>query len=411
MNNSLSFNRTISSSKSVTHSLNIYSIYVLVLAFFPVSTLLQGAVSAINKILIVILAFIMLAIIASNKMSKWYWVLLLFTGGSFVISFVNTGTLNLINSNLPFYFIFWMTNIIIFCNCSSHIIREMVCYKKILLLYVLVWSALVLISLFFSSSYSYSAGVRAFASFTGETFRFCTSVFGILGLVFPLMKIFGRKSFFLCVVPLITLFMCGSRTYFAIGLLLVVIQYYFFCKSKKAFWLSIIPVAIVVVLLATNSIIGERFAYSNQEGYFCFLYTFTSGRSTFWVTDLNAFRNASFFNRLFGLGFNASYEINILAKNGSIWSHNDFIESLLCGGYVQLALYLISYFLLCKHLLAGSNKFIFALMLFILIFDAFFNMFYTYFATNIGFLLTALFLNKSKIKKTLLSFERKEDLL
>ena len=358
--------------------------YLILLSLIPLSTLFQNLVGSINKIIVVLIFVFDFFIFWNNQIPKKQFYLLFISLIGFLISIINGGTLSFINSNLPIYFIMWIINVVIFSSFHNYILGCFSKRKAPFILVSLLWNAVVFISFFLPTSYSSRTGVEAFCSIAGDTFRLSTSIFGIVGLNYLISCLFGKKYILLNVIPAFSLFMVGSRTYFFIGMILILLNLRLLFNDRKFFILFLIPFAVFFSLFLVNSTIFERFTNSLGNGFLGFWGTFTSGRSDFWIIDLQYFFNSNLYYQMFGLGFNASNMINANLINLQIWSHNDFIECLLCGGYLQFFIYVYSLYLIFNTFISRNNRFLLIILFSLLVFDSFFNMFYTYLSTTIG---------------------------
>lgn len=373
---------------------NFKSVYLILLMLFPITTLIQGKIDLINKINVVFVVISVIFMLFDSGIKFKYLFLIFLTLISTVLSFLFLGGDKLINVNMPFYFIMWILNAIMFCNFKSDFFIEMYKVRRWLLAIVIIWHCMILISLPLKSSYS-SSGFGSFTSFSGDTFRLCTSTFEIMSMVIPLIIFYGRKYSIFVLLPALTLFLGGSRTYFFIGCVLFVLILKFTIKSNRNFWLIFLTLSFLGTILFFNSSVGNKFIGLMDEGYYGFWETFTSGRSGFWTADLKYYLDKPLLNIILGNGFNFSMDVNKVYVGRPIWSHNDFIECLMCGGFLQLILYFISIHLCFRELKGNKKKIVLFLTMLIWFFDAFFNMFYTYFCTNIGFLILMLFLDHS----------------
>lgn len=370
--------------------------YAILLSLIPLSTLFQNLVGPINKIVVLLIFIFDFFIFWNNQINKKQFFLLFISIVGFLLSMINGGTLSFINSNMPIYFIMWIINVVIFSSFHRYIIGCFSKKKTPFLAISLAWNIVVFVSFFLPSSYSSRSGVDAFCSIAGDTFRLSTSIFGIVGLNYLISRLFGKKYILLNIVPAFSLFMVGSRTYFFIGIVLILLNLRLLFNDIKTFVLFLIPFAAFFAFFLINSTIFERFTNSLGNGILGFWGTFTSGRSDFWIIDLQYFFNSNLYYQMFGLGFNASNMINANLINLQIWSHNDFIECLLCGGYLQFFIYIYSLYLLFSTFVSRSNRLLLIILFFLLIFDSFFNMFYTYLSTTIGIFFAFLVASTSK---------------
>lgn len=379
--------------------INLIELYIRMIFIFPLTTLLQGYVSSINRITSFILLLTAIYLVLKQKYQSNNIIFILLTFLTVFISIITTGTMPY-NINIVFYFIGWVLNVVLFTTRSDQIKNMIFQNRRFVLLITLIWEALVVVSFFLPSSYVHGAGVTSFASFTGDTFRLCTSTFQILAHVFILMICYHeKKSILLLLVPIITVFMCGSRTYFVIGAVLSILCLYRFFNDRRLFIASLVPLIIISVYFVGKSAIGDKFHVTNQIGYYGYLATFTSGRSDFWLVDIASYFDGNLFNKLLGYGFNKSIDVNYARYGNRIWSHNDFIECLLTGGLIQLSIYLASIKKLFSFYANERNRFFIISLLGVWFFDAFFNMFYTYFGTSLGLLLTVCFVDYVKKDK------------
>lgn len=81
-----------------------------------------------------------------------------------------------------------------------------------------------------------------------------------------------------------------------------------------------------------------------------------------------------------GNGYNFIYDVNEIAIDDRIWGHNDFINILLTYGYIGVYIYLYTFISMSKHILKKGkvSKIIIYGYYFIWLFNAMFNMVYTY---------------------------------
>ena len=257
----------------------------------------------------------------------------------------------------------------------QYLIENTAYLKKI----VVFWDVCVIISMFFSSSYNNGF----FFSFTGSVFRSATSAIFILSLILILVTK-KKGNIIFAIVPLYCVFSGGSRTYLAIGLALAFVAYYIATPNRSFFLMTIIPVVVIVGIIVVNSSIMDKINRSltveSNSFYQDPLIQFTSGRSLFWKADLKAFFDGSLINQIFGYGFNFVYDVNEIAINNRIWAHNDFIGILLNYGYVGLFCYILMFKKMFTECVSQSMcpLWLKLTLIFIWMFNAFFNMFYTY---------------------------------
>ena len=173
-------------------------------------------------------------------------------------------------------------------------------------------------------------------------------------------------------------------------------------NSNKKFVLTCVPFLLVVSLILLNSSVMDKLSattYSNSS-YFDLWGTITSGRSIFWAADIKSFFESSFLTKLFGQGFNSIYEINYKAFGGKVWAHNDFIQCLISHGLIGLVLYIMVMFRIFRTLKkSNTSLFLCTLVIVIWLFNAMFNMFYTYFCSILAFPILTLGILAMKTKR------------
>ena len=129
-----------------------------------------------------------------------------------------------------------------------------------------------------------------------------------------------------------------------------------------------------------NSSMMEKMIYS-AEGLTeeSLLYKFTSGRSKFWMIDIEDYMNNDFIQQMFGNGFDYIYNLHLEKYYIAIWAHNDYINILVACGLVGLLIYIF----MTKRVLSPYMKDLDVLnkMMIVLyvVFPAFINGFYTYY--------------------------------
>lgn len=369
--------------------INIKMLYYRIMLLFPIATLFQVYFNGINKVLFAILLVLQLLLLLKNRcFLNWVLIVLMLLLFGYDL-YITDG--NLYNSNELFYYPF----AIIFLIYSSFTLDDVYDYfindQRYIKFIIILWSLIVFISVFVSSSWTSSwGGARYFGSFCQSIWRLApTAVFiGCLSIAY--MNILKKKKYFyFLIIPMFCFLMGGSRTYLIVGVLMFLLGWYYFSKTKRGFYISLIPLFLFLLLMIGHSSMIDKFnavSYSNNS-YFDFWGTLTSGRSIFWEADLVAFSNLNFINKLLGNGLNFVYIVNYNAIDGLIWAHNDFIQCLLSHGLVGLSLYCIAIYKVIKNITFKQNDNIPVLLaIFIWLVNAFFNMFYTYFCSILSFI-------------------------
>lgn len=372
---------------------------------FAITTLLQNVpgLFAINQILFFVIFSCMLMLLLRMKYNYIHIIVLLALILNYSIAILNSNDLLVYVNNL-FYFIFWA----MYCFFCSRNINNIINFfkeeKNYIKSVIWIWSIIVVISMFFPSSYSVAwGGYVYFGSFSGGPFRLLPSVLLLLAIIYAYMQINNDKSIIIfTIVPLLSTFISGSRTYFGVIGILTLMIWYSFCKNKKKFWFSIIPFGLLLLAAFLRSSIYNKFLATTytETSHFDYFGTVSNGRSIFWAVDLDAFRTSGFFNQLFGNGFNFVYDINSDKIGNALWAHNDFINILLNFGYLGLLIYFLSFFKLSKLIINKSKKpVLFTLFILIWLINAMFNMVYTYMCATLAIpfiLIGVYFENKDK---------------
>lgn len=358
--------------------INVKTAIIDLIVLLPITTLFQGMIPIINKVVFFAIILLLLYLVVKNKYTRAEILAMVGFSIVYVAAFLFTkGAPD--NANEYYYLLFF----IIYSIYVSKNFEDIKKYCEIKSRYIkgiaLIWNAAVFVSLFLPSSYQKGY----FFSFTGSVFRSATSATFVLALVL-VIAVENRKNAILALLPIYCLFAGGSRTYLAIGLVLAVLLFYMVAPSKKIFWISLIPIiSLAVVFLLNSNIINkinESMTVHSTDYYQDPLIKFTSGRSLFWEADMKAFFNGSKLNQIVGFGYNFVYDVNMTSIRNRIWAHNDFINILLCYGYIGLGCYIyffLKMFQTCTSNLKLSNIFKF-MVFFVWAFNAFFNMFYTY---------------------------------
>lgn len=371
---------------------------------FPITTLLQNKISFINQLLIAF--FFGLIVFSYIKHGIKIYELVLFLGVIFLTLFsIFKTSVMLYQVNDLFYFPLMILYFQIFqykrFNLYSYLKNNQKYVKGI----IIIWNIIVIVSFLFKSSYKYDyvSGGTYFCSFTDSPFRLAPTALYILILVFAIFINNNNRTVLIYgIIPFATFFMGGSRTYFIVAIFLFLIIYYCYLHNKNGFWVTIIPLMIVLLLAVMKTAIGDKIisAFSDTENaYYGAWAKITSSRSVFWKAELDAYINTSLFEKIMGKGFNFVYDVNKAAVNSQIWAHNDFLQILLTYGIVGIYIYFYSLKRLMKN-----TKFLYTKQLLLKIcvisiwfFNAFFNMFYTYFCSMLSFPILLLLINEIDI--------------
>lgn len=363
-------------------------IYFKLLLLFPIFTLFQSIsyLGWINKVLLVGVIVLQLSIQFKHFRIKKKWFGLLCVLLLVHIYALLQTEFPLYNSNMLFYFGFWMLLVLYFLDFSDSVTYALIANQSYIRYIVVVWNIIIGITALMPSSYvinkAWDSG-RYFVSIAGDPFRLAPSCLMITTLIFVLFCFTKkRRDLVFLIIPMYSFLMCGSRTYLGVGLLVVLAFWYVYCEKKSLFYLSLIPLVALFIFLVFNSAAGSKIAATSysSSSYFDKWGTITNGRTVFWAIDLRCFFEENLLNQLLGCGFNYDYRVTAMYYSSAHWAHNDFISILLNFGYVGFAIYLFSIWKLLRTLLLNTKIPILVSGLIVLVWliNAFFNMFYTY---------------------------------
>ena len=366
--------------------INIKKIIMYIVVFFPITTVIQGipVLGNVNRVMMFLLLGLMIIDLYRKKIKMKNIIISFILIVLYICAIANTNKGMELNVNIYFYFFFW---IIFFMyikenyNFLMQFTREKyyVIFKAIK-----IWSVIVIASLFFRGSYNADG---YFSPFGCGEHRFGSCCVMITALIYIVGSRINKKSVMLYyILPILGIGLSGARTYLAIYIVLILCMFYMNCKKKMIFYISLIPILISIMMLIKISPVGDKFVNTYTDGYNGMLATFTSGRSHFWKYDIEAFNELSIIKKIIGNGFDFVYYVNLTKVNLSIWAHNDFINLLMNFGYIGLILYLYVFLdfslkILKEKEIRGIRKYSY---FFIWLFNAMFNMVYTYIIATIA---------------------------
>lgn len=381
----------------------------LLLLLLPVTTLFQSlpGLSSLNQIIIAIVTVLLLTSFFVTRYELWQWLIMLLSLISSVIALLFTEEAP-ISINDLIYLPFWT---ILLCCVSSNInlLKRIMLRKASWCDWVTgVWCFIVAVSALFPSSYQTSwGGDSYFMSITGDSFRLCPAAYFILLLLtFRVATNPKKRQWYLIqsLVPLFCAFMAGSRTYFVVILGLYLVFLWFYCNDLHKFRLFVAFAIIICVALFGSTGIASKVASTTytSDSYFDFWGTLTNGRSIMWAAQIDAVINGSFFQLIMGSGLNQIYYINFDAIGALIWAHNDFLNLMVTNGIAGLVAYLVPLFVFYRTRYKASenaDKKMLFLMAVSWLFNAFYNMTYTYTCTTlvIAFFPLVLYANTASV--------------
>lgn len=356
--------------------LTLLDIYMAVICLFPIATTLF-AEGMVNKAMFGIMLALQISQLFMNPMKK----------GSFVCIFILIANFGLVVAhtqfplyavNMLFYYPFFLLYTYFMCDNRKTITGWFRRHEKFVRGVVMVWTVLVLASMFMPSSYhTKEAGNVYFGSYCGSIFRLGQSAMLIQVLALVSQVYFKRrKDMIFQILPVVCAYMGSSRTYLVVCVLIFVVAYYIFCKERRVFWATIIPLGVLIIWLVGKTAIGDKIETTlDEDRYGDFWFRITSARSEIWETIMSDWNTQPIFKKMLGVDLNHSFQV------AGLWAHNDFIEILSSFGIIGLIHYLYAVI----HLLrTGYGRvrvpFLLSLCVFMVwLFNAFFNMHYVYF--------------------------------
>lgn len=361
--------------------LTLTDCYLGMICLFPIVTTMGGG--GLNKVMFVLLLTLHICMFFSRPIKVRTLIALVLLVGNYAFMLSRTD-FPLRNYNLLAYFPFFLLYTYFMCDHRRRILRWFSKHSRYLWCVILLWCALVSVSALLPGCYQIrEGGSRYFGSFCKDIFRLGPSAVFIQILIIMVMVLHGRKRAMLFMaVPMYCYLMGSSRTYLVIGFLLFVIGWYLVCGNKRLFWGTVVPLAVLVLLLVTVSALGEKIAYTlDEEQYGDFWYRITSSRSYLWSKYWNAWVKTPLTNKLLG---NHLEFTQIVASR---WAHNDFIELLCSFGILGLGNYLSAVQLLFRQNLIGAGipVVVRAGAELVWLFNAMFNMHYVYFCAMLGY--------------------------
>ncbi len=354
--------------------------YLLLL--FPITTLFQTNIVILNRIVFFFTYLTLLFALYSKantvRLIALPVMVFLYVWASFHTNFP------LFTINIFFYFQFMVLYSLLFLTKRTAVESFFKRNPKYVYGVIYLWCAIIAICAVVPSSYPYH--MFYFKPLGLNGFRSAPTAIFILCLIMLAMVLYkNRRLIVFSVFPMYVIFAGSSRTYFLVGVLIFIILFYIYCKGKQKFYIYAIPgVAVGYKAYSLTSVSDKMTALTANSGTKeTFWYNLSNGRSAFWKVDINAYRHFSIDKLLFGNGFNYVYELNKREMNNAIWAHNDFINLLLGFGAVGTLIYVACIVALIVFVMfKGKCKIpvlIVVTVVTIWLFNAYFNMFYTYF--------------------------------
>ena len=367
--------------KLSTNQLMVYSCIL-----FASSTLLQGfpALDALNRVFVAFILFLLIIGLFFSKMTVSSFVMVLVTAMLTLISvWYNVGPVRINNVT---YFGFWVLLFLYMRNHYDEFIQSLHDNINMVHVFVLLWTILVIASFFYPDAYQRSWGGDFFRSFATGSHRMASVCTTILAAAVILAHLKDNKRYLLyLLVPMILILISGARTYLGVAFLFTICLYYCYCPNRRFFYWSIIPITIIMLTIAYFSPAWDKMLYTvtvvdtggDTEQ---FLRRLSSGRTYIWASSLDYYFDLSPWRQIVGDGADATLRANNLAFGKELFAHNDFINLLICNGYLGVFVYLSSFLSFTIRAYRKTNApFLIKAGIFIIwFFNAMMNQAYTY---------------------------------
>lgn len=371
-------------------SVSIRQCVLLLILLFPVTSILKVYIGPLNLIVTTVtVLFIMAYYLRCGVNGREVFLL----GYIFLIVASNCiqYRMHFYNSNMLLYFPFYIIYYLFIGKNWVNIIEQLRKYRVFIDRILYVWNFMVALSFFIPSCYRYEGEDLAFVSFAGTTFLLCPIAIFVFVLLAYQYILYQRKKYIcLMVVPSLCVLFGTTRTYLVVLLCAWAIFLYAILKNKKHFLGILILFAAVAIVIVAVSPVKDKFisaAGRTETAGLDFWDAFTSGRSRFWAYDMNAIMHNSLDKILFGNGINYLFYLNKPVFHVALWAHNDYIQILSDYGLLGLFIYVYMIYYVVRNILEGikPSRILMCCLIMLWAFNAFFNMFYTYFCATLSF--------------------------
>ena len=371
-------------------SVSIRQCVLLLILLFPVTSILKVYIGPLNLIVTTVTVLFIMAYYLRCGVNGREVLLL---GYIFLIVASNCVQyrMHFYNSNMLLYFPFYIIYYLFIGKNWVNIIEQLRKHRVFIDRILYVWNFMVALSFFIPSCYTYEGEDRGFVSFAGTTFLLCPIAIFVFVLLAYQYILYQRKKYIcLMVVPSLCVLLGTTRTYLVVLLCAWAIFLYAILKNKKHFFGVLILFAAVAIVIVAISPVKDKFitaAGRTETTGQDFWYAFTSGRSAFWAYDMNAIMHNSLDKILFGNGINYLFYLNKPVFKVALWAHNDYIQILSDYGLLGLFIYVYMIYYVVRNILEGikPSRILMCCLIMLWAFNAFFNMFYTYFCATLSF--------------------------
>lgn len=367
----------------------IVKLLLYILLLFPITSFFKDKLSFLNPVLTGITVFLFLVYYFFKRFHFQQFLIAIYIIGTFILNIVKWG-FSYYNFNMLLYFPFLLLYFELIKHEKDSISVFLRDNKSYIDAILLIWNFIVSISFFMSSSYVYEGETRGFASFCGSTFLLCPTAVYVFAITLVQYQFYGKKLYIASfIISSLCILMGTSRTYLAVLLCAWMLFIYIKLDNKKTFpFIVVLGVSFFVLVVLVSPVSEKFFDTANRTSAGMDpLEAFTSGRSDFWTYDvINIFKSKPF-DLVFGHGVNWLFNLNYAYIGTPLWAHNDFIQILSDYGLLGLSIYFWTFTSLVHDLFKSCHIPVLPVFFLLLmwLFNAFFNMFYTYFCASLSF--------------------------
>jgi O-antigen ligase len=376
--------------RSKRKGLTIRDLLMYVIIQFPISSILKVYIGPLNILLTVVVFTLLFFYYYRCGVRKYEIVMMSYAIITVIVNCVKYN-MNFYNLNMLIYFPFYIFYVLFFVRNSDYVLSFLKGHKRYINYILYIWNFFVGISFLIPSCYTYEGEDRGFVSFAGTTFLLSPIAIYIF-ILLAFQYVFWRKKryIYLMIIPSMCILMGTTRTYLVVLMAAWMIFLYTIVKDKRKFkYLAILflILAIGIILMSPikNKFISTAGRVSGSN--LSFLDAFTSGRSSFWAYDIYAILHNKWYNLLIGNGINYLFYLNKPVFHVALWAHNDYIQILSDYGILGIFIYIGLMKMLIQKTLKGKvkSRFIIIVLIILWAFNAFFNMFYTYFCALLSY--------------------------
>lgn len=371
-------------------NIKLINLLTNIILIFIIPTLLQTipGVSLISRMLGAIL-LIVLILLLIKRVTVFKILSLVSLVTISITSIMQSKNLSLNLKDLIYFSTFILFCIVVFDKVYFEAIsNKLKNSRKFIKKILFISNIIILVSALSSSGYYMNWGENAnyFKGFTVMPQVMAGASLYLIILTMHYLKDRKFKGWESClfIIPVISIFATGSRTYLLpIVILIIIISYYRF-GIKRVILGGIVLLPIILIVFKETSIY-EKFIYVlNFEYSNSIISKLTSGRSDIWKACYYHYINEyNILEKLVGTSFDNVYRINYKYTSMNIWAHNDIVNTMISSGVIGVLLYIISFgsIVSCMKRLK-INKMIRLLFIFIYVFIMMSNGLFTY-VTNI----------------------------